>query len=135
MRRTSSFLGRTIAALCILTVCVGCSRVARNDRFFGAAFIAYLGPFPRELSARANIEVPKTSVQRSRPSIQFHILQGKIAIEGGLMRKLPRSTLTAFATDVVARRGVFRGLGPVSDGSHIISIRRNEGVMTFLVDG
>lgn len=135
MSKTTGFLGRTLITVWMLTVCVGCSHATRHDRFFGTAFIAYLGPFPPKYSGRAEIELPKTSLQRSSPSIQFHILEGKTAIEGGLMRKRPQSELTAFATDVVGGRGVLRRLGPVSEGSHIISIRRNKGVTTFFVDG
>src|SRR5579863_3907337 len=124
-----------MAVACSGIMLSGCSHVSRHDRFFATAFIAYLGPFQGRFTARAIVDVPKTSLQRSSPSIQFQIVEGNAVIEGGLIRRLPRSELMAFATDVAARRRKFRMLGPVGDGPHTISIRGNEGLTKFLVDG
>jgi hypothetical protein len=111
------------------------NRPTPDDRFYGAAFMGYLGPLQPNFDARATILVPKTTLQRSSPSIQFHIVEVQSEIEGGLMRDRGYSALRAFATDVVGGRRVLRILAPVRDGPHAIAIRGTAGLLEFLVDG
>lgn len=134
-RRQALVVLLTLMAACCGIVPSACSHIARHDRFFGAAFIAYLGPFRPQFNARATVDVPTGSLQSSSPNVEFQIIESQTVVEGGLIRRRARARLTAFAADVVARRRVSYALGPVSDGPHVISIRGSEGVTKFLVDG
>jgi hypothetical protein len=135
-------LARWAAFFLLTLLMAGCalaqpifSRLTSHDRFYGMAFVGYSGPLQPRFMARATVEVPKTVRQPSSPSVQFHVVEGEKSIEGGLWRRRPHSSLTAFTTDVVAGHGVLRILGPVSEGPHVISLRGNSGAIKFFVDG
>lgn len=139
-RRPTSW-GRWAAVFLLTIATAGCatahpnlSRLTPHERFYGMAFVGYIGPLQPNFSGRATVEVPQTVFQPSSPSVQFHVVEGSKSIEGGLWRRRPHSRLTAFATDVVAGRSVLRILGIVTEGPHVISLRGNSGVMEFFVD-